>query len=183
MAIVNLATEPGLGSGATFWDYGQERNGVGADGFAAADGAQTLAGLGFDAHLAWLDAESGCRPLNHAGNVRREFGALEADGGINVEDGITRFIEQVAHAAKEQQAGSLVPLGGSVREVPANVTQPCRSQQRIAYGMGQRVAIRVPHRTFLERDPHPAEDKLASRCEEVNIIPDSYAEGIANSEW
>jgi hypothetical protein len=46
-----------------------ERYGISADSFAAADGAETLAGLGLDADLTGLEVKGSGDLLDHAGNV------------------------------------------------------------------------------------------------------------------
>ena len=78
-----------------------KRHRIGADGFTAADGAEALAGLGFDADLAGLEVKSGRDLLDHAGNIRSQFGPFEPHGGIDVNNSITGFFQKLADLLEE----------------------------------------------------------------------------------
>jgi hypothetical protein len=85
--------------------------------------------------------------------------------------------------AEEQKARNVAPLGGSVSEVATDVTKRGCTQQRIANGVGENVAIRVPHRALCEGNPHAAQNQFAAGCETMKVIPDPNAEKTLNSEF
>jgi len=147
-----------------------------------ADGVEPLARFGLHTHLRGADAQrSGELPL-HAGNVRGELGALQPDRGIHVHNGVAGPLKELADVAKKQEARSVAPPGGSVGEKVADIAKRCRTEQRVANGVGEGVAVGVAHGAFLKRNPHPPQDEFSSWGEAVEVIPYSDAARIPNYE-
>lgn len=147
-----------------------------------ADGVEAFARLGFDADLLRLNAERGGKLLPHARNVRGQLGALEADRGVDVHDGISGLLEQTARVAKEKKARSVSPFRRRVRKVPANIPQRGRPQERVADGVREHVTVRVADRALVEGDSHAAENQLSARGETMQIVADANAVRRVNSE-
>ncbi len=81
-----------------------ERDGASAHRFAAAHRVHAFAAFSFDTDLARLDSEGGGQSFPHPGNIRRQLRSLEADGGIDVDDGIAGPVKQFSDVAKKEQA-------------------------------------------------------------------------------
>jgi hypothetical protein len=114
--------------------------------------------------------------------VRRELGALEADRGVHVDNGVAGLVEQSADVTQEENARGVAPPGGSVREMTADVAQRRGAQQRVANGVDERVAVRMAYGALLEWDSHATQNQFSSWGEAVHIVADANAEGILNSE-
>jgi hypothetical protein len=90
-----------------------------------------------------------------------ELGTLESDSTIDVRNLVTGVLDALTHAAHEDKARSFTPLEGIVGEVLADVAQRGGTQQGVANGVGQGVAVRMAYGAFLKRDSHPAQNELA----------------------
>ena len=151
----------------------KQRDGLGADGHALADSVHAFAGLGFDADLFQFDSQ-GCGELfPHGGNVGGELGALKFDRGVNVGDRISGPGKELPSLTEKQQARGVAPAGGRVGKVAADITQRRGAQQRVADGVREGIAVRVPHRTFVEGNPHAAQNQPASRGKAVDVAASS----------
>ncbi len=71
---------------------------------------------------------------------------------------------------EEQQAIRTLPLWIRVRKMFADVAEPCRSQQRIAYCMGDNIAVGMPHWPFIEWHFDATDDQLAALRKTVQVI-------------
>jgi hypothetical protein len=160
-----------------------ERHCIGADGNALADGAEALAGLGFDTDLAGLEAEGSRNLLDHAGNVWSQLGLFEFHRGIDVNNLITGVIQELADVAEEDEARGVMPRGGGVGKVSADIAERGGAQQRVADGVDQGVGVGMAYGAFVERNLHAAKNELTARRETVEVIPNSNTVGIRNYEF
>ena len=62
-------------------------------------------------------------------------------------------------------------------ELPADVAQSCRAQQRVDDGMQQRVAIAVAEEALVVRDGDAAEHQGAAIDQAVDVVAIAYADG------
>src|SRR5579875_740223 len=134
--------------------------GVGAEGFAATDGILTLSGLRFDADLLHTNSQSPRNLLSHFGNVRSQLRPLKADGGIEIHNLITSFLQKFADVAQESETRCIAPARGSIREVPPDIAQRCCAQKRVANRVREGVAVGVADWPFFKRNAHPAKHQL-----------------------
>jgi len=141
-----------------------------------ADGIDAFAGFGFDADLCGLEAEGAGNFPPQERNVGRKLGALEADRGVHIHNRVAGLLEEFSRVTKKQEAGSVAPLRGGIRKVPANVAQRRGAEQGVADGVRQRVAVRVAHGSFVERNTHAAQNQFAPRSEAVNIAAEADPE-------
>lgn len=148
----------------------KKRHGVSADGLTAADRVQTFAAFGFHADLVGFQAESSRYLASNARNVGSELRPFEADGNVDIDDGVPGGSEQLAHPTQEEEARSVFPARRRVGEMPPDVAESARPQQGVTDGVGEHVAIGMADRTFLKRDPHTAQDQLAACHQSVKIV-------------
>ena len=153
-----------------------ERYGVGADGFAAADGAKALAGLGFDADLIDSHAKGSRKLLPHERDMRSEFGALEANRSVDVHDGVPGLSEQFASMAEKQEARHAPPLGRGVRKVLADITQCGSAQERVTNRMREGVSIGMAGRAAIEGNADAAQNQLATGRQTMDIVAEANTE-------
>jgi hypothetical protein len=78
--------------------------------------------------------------------VRRELGALQPHRGVHVDNGVAGLVKQAADVTEEENARSVAPLGGSVREMVADIAERRGAQQRVANGVDEGVALGMPGR-------------------------------------
>ena len=127
--------------------------------------------------MAGVEAERLRQSSFHERDIGGELRAFKPDGRVNVHNRIAGVLQQFSDVTKEEKARDAAPFGRSVGEMPADVAQRGSAEQRVAYGMRQRIAVRVAYRTFREGDVHSAQDELVAANKAVQVVPDAGANG------
>ena len=95
----------GIGSGQSVHDERPEPlldergDGLGGDGFPAADGVHAFVCLGFEVDALRLDAQGAGKGHAHGRKVRAKLGLFGDDDGVNVSDAQAAFGDKLTHAA------------------------------------------------------------------------------------
>jgi hypothetical protein len=64
-----------------------------------------------------------------------------------------------------------------------DIAERRRTQQRVADGVDESVAVRVADGTFVERNLNAAQNQFPAADEAMHIGSDANAERILNGEW
>ena len=107
--------------------------------------------------------------------MRAKFRFLGNDHRIDVRNAKMAFNEQLAHALQKSQACGILPLRVGVWKMRANVAQPRGTQERIANGMRQCIAVGMPYWALVEWELDSAEDEFAAFSEAMQVVSDSRA--------
>src|SRR5260370_38459376 len=107
--------------------------------------------------------------------MRTQLWPLTDDNRVEMRDAKPPLVKQFARVLEEKQARSAFPLRIRVRKMRADVAEPGSSQQRVAQGVAQDVAIGMSDRAFVERHMDPAEDQVSPLCQPVQVEADSRA--------
>src|SRR5215213_8481374 len=75
--------------------------------------------------------------------MRTDFRLLRDDGDVNMIDDTAAFHDEFRCMSKKQVGRRALPLRVQWREVLADVTEPCRSQQCVGNGMKDYIGIAV----------------------------------------
>src|SRR5579859_5942918 len=144
--------------------------GVCAQALAAADGAQSLVRSGFHVHTIERHTEVRSKVRADGADVWTELGCLGDDGDVNLMGFKLMRRHELHHFPQHPAAVCAFPLRIRVREMPADVTQGCRAQQRIAKRVQQHVAIRVGLHAFAVDDAHTAQHHVVAGSEGVHVV-------------
>src|SRR4029077_15462696 len=104
--------------------------------------------------------------------MRAQLRFFQDDDRIDVQYSEAPFNEQVAHSLQESQARNILPSRSGIRKMRADIAKPRRAEQRVADGVGQRVAVGVSRGPLVERNLDAAEDEFAALREAVKVIAD-----------
>ncbi len=153
----------------------EQRDGVGADGFAAPDGIQGFAAFGLHIHATGRDPERRGDILLHPGDEAGKPRPFESHRRVHVRDGVARPAEKFADVSEKDEAGSVGPARRGIGEMVADVTQGRGAQQRVANRVAQCVTVRMPDRPPVEGDVDPAQHELSPRSQTMQIVADADA--------
>ena len=134
-----------------------EGYGVGGDAFFAACEAEALGGGGFDADVGGVDVHEGGECLPDVVDVWAYLGALGADGGVDVDDGVAVVGEELGYVAEEELAVDACIGGVGVGEVAADVAEGCCSEECVADGVDEDVGVAMAEEAEFVGDEYAAE--------------------------
>ena len=134
-----------------------EGYGVGGDAFFAACEAEALGGGGFDVDGCWRDVHEWGERLLDMVDVWAYLGALGADGGVDVGDGVAVVGEEADDVAEEELAVDAGIGGVGVGEVAADVAEGCCSEEGVADGVDEDVGVAMSEEAEFVGDEDAAE--------------------------
>ena len=129
---------------------GERSDYMGGDGLAAADGVDTLVGFGLQVDCFRSNTERFGQDFAHLREMRTELGFFHDHHGVDVIDPKALIVQQFAGMFEEQQAVGALPSGIRVGKVPTDVAEPGSSEQSVAQGVRQNIAIGVARWTFVK---------------------------------
>jgi len=105
----------------------------------------------------------------HRFHVRPHARRLRDDGTIKVRNTQPALRQDITHTPKQDAAVDTAVLVFRVRKVPTDVTESRRSEQRIAHGMHQHVAVRMGLEALLMINADAAYGDLTAFAESMGI--------------
>jgi hypothetical protein len=131
----------------------------------------------FDIDGIGFNTKNTCQIVPHGVNVRCELRSLSNDGRVDVVDAVTAFFQQrMDMCGKDETVGTSV-FGIGIREMSADVTKGCRTEQSIHDRMGQHVRIGMTEQSAFKRNVNTAQNQLSVLNKSVYIIT------VTNSEY
>src|SRR6266850_580951 len=155
------------------------RNNVCGNSFTPANRIHAFIGLRLEVNLLRRYAKRSGQRFPHFWKIRPQLRLLEDHHRVHVFDREFLLFKKLLGMFEEQQAVGALPLRIAIRKMRADISEPRRTKQRIAKRMRQHVAVRVPHRPLVERQLHPANDKLSPRFQPVQVVADAAARAHA----
>lgn len=128
------------------------------DSFAVADGVDALVGLGLERNLFSGNAEGASKSFAHFREMLAEFGFFENDDRIDILNHEVLPAKQFSSVFQEEQAVRAFPLRIRIRKQLADIAEPSRAKQRIAYRVSENVAVGMANRAFVKRKFDAADD-------------------------
>jgi hypothetical protein len=95
----------------------------------------------FDGDLPWLQGQCCGDVGDHLSRIPENFGLLQYNGGIKIDDAKVVFREQASHIPKQEKTGNVLVLCARIGEVCADITQRRGAQKRITQCMQQDVRV------------------------------------------
>ena len=151
------------------------------DAFTAAEGPQAVVALGLDVDLVRLGRQALRNGLLHGGQMRLHYGTLSYNCSIQVHQPPTVAAYQTRHVPQEVSGVRVLVRRVAGGELPADVAQPRRPQQRVDDGVQQRIAVAVAQEAPVVRDEHAAEHQWTSLDETVDVVAGAYADGSTSA--
>ena len=105
---------------------------------------------------------------------------LSHDDAVNVGDGVSFVLEQLATAAEEYLAVNVFVLGVFVREVLADVAEGGGSEKGVADGVEENVGIAMAEESEMVGYLYASQPKRAVGGELVNVVAysDAHSWGV-----
>ena len=157
-----------------------QRHRVRRDPFAPAREAHPFRRRRLDVHRVGPDAEIGGEAGAHPVQMRGEPRRLGDDRGVRVHHFESPAMEKGHDAAEQDPAVDPGKLRVRVRKVPADVPEPRRTEQGIAQGVDEDVAVGVGGKAPIELDGDPAEHQLRAGREPMGIV--SVADAVHGAD-
>src|SRR5690606_31432417 len=158
----------------------QQHHRQGGDAFAAAGETQALAGGGLDRNGAGPDAQIGRQMRAHGLGMRADLRPFADHSDVGIADRPGTLAGQGGAVAQELPAVGILPARIRRWEMPADVAQGQRAQDRIAQGMDDHVAVGVRQHAALVGDPHAAQHRVIAVAEGMHVIALSDPDVLAH---
>ena len=158
---------------------------MGGDGFAVANRVDAFVGFGFEVNSFRGKAQRFGEHFAHLGEMRAKLRALKDHNGVDVLDGKVPFVKKFANVFEKVKAVRAFPLGIAIREMRANIAEAGGTEERIANGVREDVAIGMPDRPFAEGNYDAADDEIAASGEAMQVVANSAAKAhdLLDSDW
>ena len=118
---------------------------------------QLFGGGGLDVDLIQRDLQILGNALTHVLDMRGHLRRLGYDGGIDIADAVALGLDQAKHMTQQHTAIGALERRVIVGEMLADIAEGHRTEQRIAQGMQQHIAVRMGNQSATVGNTHPAQ--------------------------
>jgi hypothetical protein len=159
----------------------KEYNGVRGEGFAASNGSNFFAGLGFDVDLLGGGVQELCEAAANARFPVGEAWLFRVDGAIEVDDLPVLLAEGVEDSLEECGRIGIEKCGAGVGEPFADIAQCSGTEEGIDDGMEEDIGIAMtiePERSILNMDSAEHERSAGDCAVGIVTFADAEGEGV-----
>lgn len=135
--------------------------------------AESFVGRGLDGYLLRRNIQDAGNVCQHIRNIRGDLRSFQHDRGVNVDDGKSMLLQQIADMLQKQHAGNSPIAGIGVGEVLPDVAKTCSAEESIHDGVEQDIGVRMPVETFVVWNVHSSEGELPSPGKTVNVVSET----------
>src|SRR5262249_6878415 len=132
-----------IGTGVGGLEWFDEGDGLAGDGFAAADVADALAGLGGDVHAVRGEVQQTSEVVTDGTLDGAQLWSLREDDHTYVDNPPACAVQALERRVEEKARVGALPLRVRVGEGVTNVSQPGGAQQRVGDGVQDHVGVAV----------------------------------------
>src|SRR5262249_3204806 len=166
-----------IGTGVGGLEWFDEGDGLAGDGFAAADVADTFAGLGGDVDAVGGEVQQTSEVVTDGTLDRPELRFLGEDDHTHVDNPPASAVQALERRVEEKARVGALPLRVRVRAGVTNVSRAGGGQQRVGDGVQDHVGVAVTGEAARMLDADAAEDERPAWLETVAVVSDACSHG------